>query len=250
MLFPGAGTALNVVTVLVGSGVGMAVGRRMPERTRAALLAGLGLVTLLFAATSAAAVGDPVLSAAVGAPGLVVLGAVVLGGLAGSLLRLEGRLEGLAAAVGRTRTASSTSRDDAAPARTADGFLTASLVFCVGPLTVLGSLSDGLGRGIDQLALKACLDGVAAVAFAASLGAGVAASAVTVAVVQGALTLVGVALGDVLPEPHVAALTATGGLLLVGTALRLLDVARVPVADLLPALVVAPALVQVVVALR
>ncbi len=253
-LFPGAGTVLNVVTVLVGAGLGLVLGARMPERTRAALLAGLGLVTLLFAATSAAAVADPVLAAAVGAPTLVVLAAVVLGGLAGSLLGLEERLERLAGAVARTTTRGGGRGDGAtaegARARAADGFLTASLVFCVGPLTVLGSLADGLGRGIDQLALKACLDGVAAVAFAASLGPGVAASAVTVAVVQGALTLVGAVVGDVLPEPHVLALTATGGLLLVGTGLRLLGVARVPVADLLPALVAAPLVVQVVVALR
>ena len=259
-LFPGAGTVLNVVTVLAGAGIGLTVGRRMPERTRAALLAGLGLVTLLFAATSAAAVADPVLSAAVGAPTLVVLGAVVLGGLAGSLLRLEERLERLAGAVARTTARGGAAGGGAdgledhalaaARSRSADGFLTASLVFCVGPLTVLGSLSDGLGRGIDQLALKACLDGVAAVAFAASLGPGVAAAAVTVAVVQGALTLVGVVVGDVLPEAHVLALTATGGLLLVGTGLRLLGVARVPVADLLPALVAAPLVVQAVVTLR
>ncbi len=242
MTFPGAGTVLNVAAVLLGSGIGLLLGRRIPERTRTVLLAGLGLVTLLFAATSAASVTDPALVRAVGAPTLVVLGAVVLGGVAGSLLRLEERLESLASSAAR--------RTGGGRARFADALLTSSLVFCVGPLTVLGSLSDGLGRGIDQLALKSCLDGVASVAFAASLGPGVAASAVTVGVVQGALTLVGVAVGDVLPQPHVLALTATGGLLLVGTGLRLLGVARLPVADLLPALVAAPLVVQLVVALR
>ena len=100
--------------------------------------------------------------------------------------------------------------------RFVEGFVTASLVFCVGPLTILGALSDGLGLGASQLILKATLDGFAAIAFAASLGLGVMASAVTVAVVQGALTLVGFLIGDFLPAAHLAAITATGGLLAVG----------------------------------
>jgi uncharacterized protein len=126
----------------------------------------------------------------------------------------------------------------------------ASLLFCTGPLTILGSLNDGLGRGADELFLKSALDGFAAMAFAASFGWGVAASAITVVVVQGGLTVVGVLLGDVLPDAHVAALTAVGGLLLVGIALRLLRVRQIPVADLLPALVVAPFLVALAAAVR
>ena len=128
--------------------------------------------------------------------------------------------------------------------------MSASLLFCVGPLTILGSLSDGLGNGIDQLALKSVLDGFAAIAFAASLGWGVAASALTVLVVQGSITLLGVVLGGLLPGGHVTAITATGGLLLVGVALRLLRIKPLPVGDLLPALVVAPLLAQLVAVLR
>ena len=123
--------------------------------------------------------------------------------------------------------------------------MVSSLVFCTGPLTILGSLNDGLGNGPDQILLKSVLDGFAAVAFAASFGWGVAASAITIVVVQGGLTLVGVALGDVLPDAHLAAITAAGGLLLVGVALRLLRIREIPVADLLPALLVAPLLVEV-----
>ena len=119
-----------------------------------------------------------------------------------------------------------------------------------GPLTILGSLSDGLGRGIDQLALKAVLDGFAAMAFASTFGIGVLLSAVSIAVIQGSITLVGVLLGSVMPEPHIAALTATGGLLLAGIGLRLLRIKDVPVGDMLPALVVAPLLTHLVIALR
>jgi uncharacterized membrane protein YqgA involved in biofilm formation len=116
-----------------------------------------------------------------------------------------------------------------------------SLVFCVGPLTILGWLSDSLGRGADQLILKAALDGNASIAFAAALGVGVMASVVAIVVVQGSLTLVGVLVGSALPEAQLAAITPTGGLLLLGVGLRLLQIKAVPVGNLLPALLVAPA---------
>jgi len=245
----GLGTLVNVATVLVGSGIGVLVGHRLPQRTRDVVTDGLGLVTLLVAALSAMAVSDPELSAAVGdsAPVLIVLGAVLLGGIAGSLARIELRLESLGDRLRRRMI-----RDAAEPGtqhRFVEGFVSASLVFCVGPLTVLGSLQDGLGRGADQLVLKAVLDGFAAVAFAASLGWGVAASALVVLVVQGTLTVLAALLGSFVPEPHLLALTATGGLLLAGVALRLLRVRQVPVGDLLPALLVAPLLVQIVIVL-
>jgi uncharacterized membrane protein YqgA involved in biofilm formation len=250
-VFRGAGTALNVVTVLVGSGLGALLGHRLPQRTRDVVTDGLGLVTLLVAATSAAAVVDPALVDAVGtsAPVLIVLGAVVVGGILGSLLRIEERLEGVGDAI-RRRLPGRADQDSAGRHRFVEGFVTASLVFCVGPLTILGSLDDGLGRGIDKLALKATLDGFASVAFAASLGWGVAASALAIAVVQGSLTLLGFALGGLLPEPHLLALTATGGLLLAGVAFRLLRIKAVPVGDLLPALLIAPLLVELAVTIR
>ena len=244
-MFAGSGTAVNVLTVLAGSTVGVLAGNHLPTRTRDLVTDALGLVTLLIAGLSAVAVNDPALAAKVGphAPLLIVLGALVIGGIVGSLLRLEQRVEGLGGWLQRRLSGTS---DSAERERFAEGFVTASLVFCVGPLTVLGSISDGLGHGIDQLALKSTLDGFAAIAFAASFGLGVMASALTVAVVQGAIIGAGAALGDVLPGSALAALTATGGLLLVGVALRLLRLRDVPVADLLPALVVAPVLTVVV----
>jgi uncharacterized protein len=246
----GTGTALNVATVLAGSGIGVLLGHRLPQRTRSVVTDGLGLVTLLVAALSATSVADPALSRAVGssAPVLIVLGAVLIGGIIGSLLRIEQRLEGIGDALRRRLPFHSD--EGSGHERFVEGFVTASLVFCVGPLTILGSLDDGLGRGIDKLALKSTLDGFASIAFAASLGWGVAASALAVLVVQGSLTALAAALGGLLSDPQVLAVTATGGLLLVGVALRLLQIKQVPVGDLLPALLVAPLLVQVVVALR
>jgi uncharacterized protein len=248
-MFRGFGTVLNVATVVIGSGLGLLLGQRLPQRTRDVVTDGLGLTTLLIAAVSAGAALDPEFGGLVGGTStvLVVLGALVLGGIAGSLLRIEARLEALGRAL-QDRLAGS--GDSTARRRFVEGFVTASLVFCVGPLTILGSLSDGLGLGYQQLALKAALDGFAAIAFAASFGWGVMASALVVAVVQGALTLLGLFAGGVLAAGYVAAITAVGGLLLVGVGLRLLRVKPLPVGDLLPALAVAPVLVAAISAIR
>lgn len=262
-MLTGAGTVLNVTTVLAGSSLGVLIGERLPTRTRDVVTDALGLTTLLVAALSATAVQDAALARAVGgsAPVLIVLGSLLVGGIAGSLLAIEARLDRLGGwlqvRLGGRRAGDATALPEGAATgrdeerrRFVEGYVSASLLFCVGPLTVLGALSDGLGHGIDQLALKSTLDGFAAIAFAASLGWGVAAAALSVAVVQGGLTVVGALLGDLLPDAEIAALTATGGLLLIGVALRLLRLRAVPVADLLPALLVAPALTALVAALR
>ena len=245
----GSGTLLNMAAVLVGSGAGVALRGRLPERTRTTVTDALGLVTLVIGGLNLAALQDPALVAAVGdsAPLLVVLGALLVGGITGSVLELERRLEATGAWLQErlTREGSSEGR-----ARFVEGYVTASLVFVVGPLAVLGSLSDGLGRGIEQLALKSVLDGFASLAFAASLGWGVAAAAISVGVVQGVLTVLGALLGGLLPASMVAAVTATGGVLLLGVGLRLLHLKPVAVGDLLPALVAAPLIVAVVENLR
>ncbi|MGZ4428309.1 MAG: DUF554 domain-containing protein [Nocardioidaceae bacterium] len=252
-MFPGIGTLVNVGTVLVGSVLGVLVGHRLTQRTRDVVTDGLGLVTLLIAATSAASITDSAWARAVGdaAPMLSVLGGLLLGGILGSVLGIEARLEGFGGWLQvRLSGRGGATRASAQRQRFIEGFVSSSLVFCVGPLTVLGSINDGLGNGPDQLFLKAALDGFAAIAFAASLGWGVAAAALAVLVVQGTLTLLGAALGNVLPPAELAALTTTGGLMLVGVALRLLRIRQVPVGDLLPALLVAPALTALVASLR
>lgn len=267
--FPGLGTVLNVATVIIGALAGMAIGHRFPERTKGVVTDILGLVTITMAGLSVAAVTDGAFGAATGsgAPILIVLGSLLVGGIAGSLLRIEARLGGLAAVVharfgSREPDISAEEGAGADPAaahsptrlspreRFIEGWLSATLLFCVGPLTILGSINDGLGRGIDQLALKSVLDGFAAMAFASTFGIGVLFSAASVAVVQGSLTVLGMVLGQFLPEPHIAALTATGGVLLAGIGLRLLRVRDIPVGDMLPALIVAPLLTALVIALR
>lgn len=257
--FPGLGTLINTAAVILGALLGMAVGHRLPERTKSVVTDCLGLTTLLIASLSAVSVTDAGLARAVGssAPVLIILGSLLIGGITGSVLRIEQRLEGLAGTIQARLRRASGSVDAADPGQSRDarerfieGWLGASLLFCVGPLTILGSLSDGLGHGIDLLLLKSVLDGFAALAFASSFGVGVLLSAVSVLVVQGLLTVVGVLLGSLLPDAHIAALTATGGLLLVGIGFRLLRVREIPVGDLLPALIVAPLLTELVIVLR
>jgi len=252
MPFPGLGTLVNAVAVIAGSLLGMAAGQWFDARARTLVTDCLGLVCLLMAGMSAASVGSPALADAVGptAPVLVVLAALVLGGILGSALRLEERLERLAGAVGAGATRGRDQDGPSARERFVEGWLTATLLFCVGPLTILGSLQDGLGRGIDQLVVKSSLDFFASIAFASSFGVGVLFSAVSVLVVQGLLTLAGALLGAVMPESQIMALTATGGLMLVGISLRLLDVRRISVGDLLPALLLAPVLTAAISALR
>lgn len=250
--FPGLGTVINMAAVVLGSLAGIAVGHRLRQTTRSVVTDSLGLVTLLVAALSAVSVVDVALVDALptGAPVLVVLGSLLLGGIAGAALRITERLEALAGQVHTWTSSRWPGAELAGRERFIEGWLAASLLFCVGPLAVLGSISDGLGTGIDQLVLKSVLDGFAALAFASTFGVGVLLSAVSVGVVQGSLTVVGMVIGQFLPPAHIAALTATGALMLVGIALRLLRIREdLPVAAMLPALLVAPLLTQLVVVL-
>lgn len=241
----GLGVATNVATVLIGGGAGLLLGNRLAEDTRRIVTDALGLVTLLIAGLSAWSVTDPALANAVGdeAPVMIVLGALLIGAIIGSLLHLEDRLSSIG---GWLQSKLSRSDASAERRRFIEGFVVSSLVFCVGPLTILGSLNEGLGNGSEQLFVKSALDGFAALAFASAFGVGVLASALSVAIVQGGLVLVGLLLGDVLPDAHLAAMTATGGLILIALALRLLDIRAIRVADLLPALLIAPLLVHAV----
>jgi uncharacterized membrane protein YqgA involved in biofilm formation len=166
---------------------------------------------------------------------LVVLGSLLIGGLIGSALNLENRLDGLGEKLRQRFGASQESPF-------VEGFVSASLLFAIGPLAILGSISDGMSTGIDQLLLKSTLDFFAAMAFATSLGWGVAVSALPVGLYQGVWTVIGLALGKVLDGYQVDAMTVVGGIMLLCIALRLLKIKSVAVGNLLPALAIAPLL--------
>ena len=231
----GIGTIVNVATVVVGSLLGIVLGNRINEHTKQTVTSVLGLFTLVIGGLSVVSMNSDALTGVVGkAAMIVVLASLLIGALIGTTLRIEDRLEqGATWLRGRFSAAG-----DAA--RFVDGLVTSTLVFCVGPLAILGSISDGLGRGAEQLYIKAVLDGFAAMAFASTLGWGVLASAGAVALIQGTMTALGYFAGDVLSAAQIDALTATGGVILLGLGLRLLDLKQVPVGDLLPALLLAP----------
>ena len=234
-MFPGIGTVINVLTIIAGASLGVLVGNKMSSRTRSLLTDVLGLVTLLGAASALIPLWSNRYITALpqGWTLLVVLGSLLIGGLIGAALKLENRLDSLGEKLRIRFKASSDSTF-------VEGFVSASLLFAIGPLAILGSISDGMSNGIDQLILKSTLDFFAAMAFATSLGWGVAVSALPVGIYQGAWTVIGLGLGQVLAGYQIDAMTIVGGIMLVCIALRLLNIKQVAVGNLLPALAIAP----------
>lgn len=230
------GTLLNTGTVVAGGTLGTVLGDRLPERVRTILLQGMGLAVVALGIRDALRTQNF----------LVLIGSVALGGLIGEALRLQQGLERLGSwlqeRVGRGAAAGS----GGAFAR---GFVTASLIFCVGPMTIVGSFQDGLRGDYSTLAVKSLLDGVTGMALAASLGVGVAFSALFVLAYQGLLTLGAGLLQHALSGPVLEEMTAAGGLLILGIGLGMLEVKSLRVANLLPALAVAPLLARLAQAL-
>ena len=236
-MFPGIGTVINVITIIGGAAIGVLIGNRMKFATRDLLTDVLGLVTLLGAGSALFPLWSSRYIDALpsGWALLVVLGSLLVGGLIGSALNLEDRLDGIGEKLRQRFGASQESPF-------VEGFVSASLLFAIGPLAILGSISDGMSTGIDQLLLKSTLDFFAAMAFATSLGWGVAVSALPVGIYQGVWTVIGLALGKVLDGYQVDAMTIVGGIMLLCIAFRLLKIKSVAVGNLLPALAIAPVL--------
>ena len=239
-MFAGVGTVINVGAILIGASLGTLAGARITKKSQSLITDVLGLITALGAASALSPLWSPIFEAALPKSSalLVILASMLIGGLIGSALSLETRLDAFGEKLRKRFKASQESPF-------VEGFVTASLLFVIGPLAILGSVSDGMSQGIDQLILKSSLDFFAAMAFASTLGWGVAASAIPVAIYQGFWTIIGLAAGSVLSQYQIDAMTICGGLMLVGISLRLLNIKRIPVANLLPALVIAPALATV-----
>lgn len=234
-MFVGLGTVINIVAILIGSGLGIFVGAKFREHTRELIITVLGFVTLLAAADAIKELWNANFTSELpkGWPVFAILIALLIGALIGSALDIENRLEILGVKL-------KAKLDPNGSTPFVDGFVTASLLFVIGPMAILGSISDGMGTGIDQLVLKSILDGVISIPFAASMGWGVAISIIPVGIYQFAWTGVGLFLGTVLPEYQILAMTATGGILLLGISLRVMKIKQVAVGNLLPALFLAP----------
>lgn len=225
------GTAINVATVVVGAVAGRAIGARLPAPVRETVMHVIALVTLVLGAKMA--LGSQNI--------LIPLGALALGAVTGELLKIEARIDRLGEIAERRLTRKRVGEGGGDFAR---GFVTTSILFCVGPMTLLGCLNDGLTGDYRLLAIKSVLDGIGALAFASALGWGVLLSAATVLVVQGSLTLGANALAPLLRDAAIQAeLFAAGGVMMLGLGFRLLDLKPIRVGNLLPALAYAPLLV-------
>jgi len=227
----GLGTLINTGLVIAGSGLGVLIGDRIPERMRTTLLQVIGLVTIALGVSDAIDTRNMVFP----------LVGMAVGAIIGELLRLEDRLEGIGQRLERRFD-----RGSATGTNTfVKGFVTASALYCVGPLTLLGAIEDSSGETPQLYIIKGLLDGFVSVMFAAMYGIGVAFSALSVLIVQGSLTLGGTALDAALDVRMRTELFAAGGIAVIGIGLNLLGVTKIRLANLLPGLVITPLLVAV-----
>src|SRR5687768_6125276 len=235
-----SGTLLNVLTVLLGATLGLLVGSRLAGRFQEIIMGGLGLAVILIGMQNALITRNA----------LILLGSILVGGILGELLRLDYHLDNLGDFL-QKRLA----RGGKGSSTFSEAFVTSSIVFCVGPLTILGSIQNGISGDITLLAIKSLLDCFAAFAFAATLGWGVLMSAVTVLVYQGTLSLAAATLAGGVPDcpsasdcrnPYIIEMTAAGGLIILGVGLKLLNIKELKLANYLPALAIAPLIVWVI----
>ncbi len=227
------GTIINVVAVLIGSSLGMLFGSRLPERLKNTVTAGLGLFTISIGLSMFLKTEES----------LIVLGGLLIGAVLGEWWKIEEGLENLGAWL-ESRFGGSENAEESN--RFIRGFLTASLLFCIGPLAILGSIQDGLVGNYELLAVKSVLDAFASLAFASTLGVGVAFSALAVLLYQGSITLLAAQLNAIVTEPMMTEMTAVGGVILIGLALSsLLEIKKIRIGSFLPALAVAPLIVYI-----
>lgn len=229
------GTLLNVAAILIGGLIGMAVGNRLPAKFRETCVSALGLFTLAY--------GIYIFSETENI--LIPLGSLILGTIVGEWLQIEERMDGLGQFL-QSKLIPPTKETDSNTHRFVDGFVTASLLFCIGPMAILGSIQDGLTGNFQMLAIKSILDGLAALAFASSLGVGVLFSSVVVLVYQGAISLLAKLVGQGFDQAIISEMTSVGGIILAGIAIsNLLEIKKIRTGSFLPALFFAVIIVAV-----
>ena len=226
------GTFLNIATVLIGGALGLIFGARIPEQLKATVISGMGLFVMAMGLQMFLNTENP----------LIVLGSLLIGTLLGEWWKIEDGLQNL----GKFLEQRFSREGDDGPNTFVRGFLTASLLFCVGPLTILGSIQDGLTGDYNLLAVKSVLDGFASLAFASTLGVGVMFSTIIILVYQGGISLLAGQLNSIVTPSMMNELTATGGVILLGLAISsLLEIKNIRVGNMLPGLAVAPLIVWI-----
>ena len=235
------GTIFNICTVLIGGVVGCILGGRLPDRLKHTIVAGLGLFTLAYGLQMFLTTENA----------LVVLGGLLIGALIGEGLRIEDRLQTFGVFLEQRFFKTQANDVNSGNSRFVRGFLTASLVFCVGPMTILGSIQDGLTGDHNLLIVKSVLDGFGALAFASTLGIGVLFSVIVIIIYQGGLSLLAGQLHFLITPPMMTEMTATGGLILIGIAISsLLEIKRIRIGNFLPAVIITPIIILLLAALN
>lgn len=242
----GIGTIINVTTIIIGSVIGLFLKGGLPKRFERTILSAVGLAVMFIGLSGTLAemlyFGEEgkILTQYV----MLMVISLVIGALAGELINIEDRLERLG--VWCKGKASFLAKDNP---RFVDGFVSASLLFCVGAMAIVGSVSDGLTGDFTTLAAKAVLDGVTSVVMAASMGGGVILSAVAVAVYQGLITLLATALQSVMTDVLISQMSMVGSVLIMGIGINMVsDKKLVKVGNLLPAVLI-PVIYQIILAL-
>ena len=215
------GTLVNTGAVVAGSLLGVMIGKRLPDRVKTIVMQALGLSVVLIGLQMALSGTRP----------LLVIGSLLLGAVTGELMDVEGRIAAVGEWLKRRFQSESTTF--------VQGFVTASVLYCTGAMVIVGSIRDGTVGDPSILYVKSLLDGVASIAFASSLGSGVAFSALSVFVVQGSITLLASKLAFLQGPGVIEAVTATGGLLILGIGINILEIKQIRVGNLVPALVYA-----------
>ena len=227
------GTIINSIAILIGGALGLFFGSRLPERLKSTIIAGMGLFT--------AAIGIQMFFETENS--LIVLGALLIGALLGEWWKIEDRMQNLGSVLEERFTPDP---ETASESKFARGFLTASLLFCTGPIAILGSIQDGLAGNYELLVVKSILDGFVSLAFASTLGIGVLFSSPVILIYQGSISLLAVQLNAFFTTPMLNELTATGGVILIGLAISsLLKIKKIRTGNFLPALAVAPLIVWI-----
>lgn len=223
---PGLGTVINIVTVIIGSGLGLLLRSRLSDVYRSIILQGVGILTLVIGMQMALKTSNI----------LILLISVIFGGILGQVIGIEEKLDTLA-----DRIKNKFARKD--DTFFSEGFISASIIFCVGPMTILGSINDGIHGDIDLLAIKSVLDGFTALALTTTFGIGVIFSIFTIIIVQGGITFSALLIERFFNDLMINEMTAVGGVLIVGIGFILLDLKKIKVATFLPAIAIAPLLV-------
>ncbi len=227
------GTFINVAAILIGGSIGLIFGARIPEKFKNTVIAGMGLFTVAMGLQMFLKSGNQ----------LIVLGALIIGALIGESIGIEDWLQAFGETLEKRFSKDS---ETGASSRFVRGFMVASLLYCIGPMAILGSIQDGLTGDYNLLAVKSTLDGFASIAFASTLGIGVLFSSVIVLIYQGGVSLLAHQLNAIITDPMMAEMTATGGILLMGVGVsNLLEIKKIRVGNFLPALAIAPLIVWI-----